>query len=192
MTPLETSRNPRFLPAQKPPDRRRAPRRSADHRLVGVEQNAHAGVAHCHNISDTGVKLDVVIPLELNKRVTVLFSPTVALRGKVVWLNGNECGIAFERPIDSRTMLAGSREIRDERTDLDEAPRSNLPVRFDPANGIQDSPNRGTSACAIVLSRAGDFRPGMQVTVMRDGGREQRAMLRWSSENIAELVLLVN
>ncbi len=148
-------------------ERRQAPRVPTA-RMVRVSHDGCLTYARCRDISDTGVKLCFLEPIEPGERVDVAFSPRVSLRGKVIWVEGPECGIAFDREVDSVALLANTAlEARAER------------------DGEQASSGGGQHPPAAAGNR---FKPGLNVVVMLESGREQRAMLSWTMDRVAGLM----
>lgn len=91
-----------------------------------------------------------------------------ALTGRVVWTNGAECGVAFDREMDGYSLMsrmaAGVRP--DARSKPGPAPQ--VPVRPD---------------------GDGSFRPGLRIKVMQSSGRERSAIVNWTRDHYAGLVL---
>ncbi|MBV1686501.1 PilZ domain-containing protein [Novosphingobium sp. G106] len=148
-------------------------------RVVQVAHEGDAAYARCHDFSDTGMKLDLTTPLVLNDEVSVALSPSVVLFGRVAWINGDECGIAFDGPVNSAALLDaadGARSAAQARATLDYLNGRQGAVSAAPQQGSQ---NRS----------AVKFEPGLAVTVMVGPDHEQRAVLRWAQGNIAQLDL---
>ena len=149
-------------------------------RLVQVAHEGDATYAQCRDFSDTGMKLDLTTPLALNDQVSVALSPSVVLFGTVAWIVGDECGIAFDGPVDSAALLDAADGARG--TGL-------MPATLDLLQGRQT----GTRPPAVQPGDQGPtavkFEPGLAVTVMVGPDHEQRAMLRWAQGNIARLDL---
>jgi hypothetical protein len=160
--------------------RMRDGRRAARMRMARLVQVAHAGdaaYARCRDLSDTGMKLDLTAPLELNDEVTVALSPSVVLCGTVVWIDGRECGVAFDCPVDSDALLdaAGGAQPA----------RQQAPATIDLLGGRPAAQTLESSAHRL----GGGFRPGLAVTVMVGLNREERGVVRWAKDNIAALEL---
>lgn len=121
-------------------------------------------------IVDQTLAVGSIAPINLNDRVTVTLSSAV-LDGRIVWLNGQDCGVAFDQGI----VLAGG----------------------SPALGPHDGPSRD-AACLAADNSRGDrkaendrnFQPGLKVRVILDDGGEADGIVRWSRDNIAGLTLL--
>ena len=89
-------------------DQRREDRSRMVYRLVHVEIAGDEGLARCRNISDSGMKLELTMPVRIGAAVKVAFSASFRCVGRVVWARGRECGVAFDYPIDSSAVLCGS------------------------------------------------------------------------------------
>lgn len=148
-------------------ERRHAPRFPTA-RLVRVAHDGCTTFARCRDISDTGVKLNLLEPIEPGEHVEVAFSSRVRLRGRVIWVEGPECGVAFDREIDSVALLNNTAlEARAE---------------FD---GARDRAGRDQPRGAATGSR---FQPGLNVVMILESGREERAMLNWTTDQAAGLL----
>lgn len=152
---------------------RRQQSRLRSTRLVQVAHEGDAAYARCRDLSDTGMKLDLTAPLQLNDYVTVALSPSIVLCGTVAWISGRECGVAFDCPVDSEALLDAADGAR---------PAPGLAATRDLLDGRtvpQAEPRR-------VPPRAGaKFQAGLAVTVMVGPDREQRGTVRWAKDNIA-------
>lgn len=125
---------------------------------------------HHHGIADQTLAVGSATPLNLNDRVTVTLS-SAALDGRIVWLNGQDCGIAFDQgfglasgcctlgPHDGRShdeaVLATTKSMSERKAENDR-----------------------------------NFQPGLKVRVILDDGCEADGIVRWSRDNIAGLILL--
>lgn len=141
-------------------------------RLVGVKREVDRSLAQCRDISSMGMRLNVSMSIEVNEPVSVVLSPEVSLPGRIAWMNGNECGIAFDQEIDSAALMDGMA-------------RAGKVIDHEPAALGDSAPKRG-----IRLAQDRSFRPGLNVKLVLQSGREERAVLHWTKDNFAELVLL--
>jgi hypothetical protein len=160
---------------------KRTQSRTRTARVVQVANGSDAAYARCRDLSDTGMKLDLAAPLELNERVTVALSRSVVLCGTVAWVNSCECGIAFDGPVDSQALI--------EAVDGHLAPAA-LPATLDLLDGRSRShyrPERGDGA----VRNGMHFEPGLAVTIVSGPNCEQRGVLRWAGGNVAALELEV-
>lgn len=58
-------------------ERRNGQRTRTIYRLVHIGCTGDEGLARCRNISDGGVGLRLIMPVQLNDEITIAFSPTV-------------------------------------------------------------------------------------------------------------------
>ena len=136
------------------------------------------------------MKLDIAMPIELNEIVTVTFSPTFKLSGKVVWVNGHECGVAFDGTIDSAALLShSSAEVhcdgyREPRLPL------NVSARLRCSGYAQQTTINDISLHGMKLTHDGTLHPGLYVRVEMSCGLQKIAMVRWTKGNLAGLFLL--
>src|ERR1700712_3109496 len=169
--------------------RRGNDRTLAVYRLVKVEHEADQGLARCRNISDGGMKLHLSIPLNLNDRITITMS-SAELNGRVVWLNGSECGIAFEEPVDCARLLNGATE--NGAAPATRGPRltTNLHAKIAYEGGACEALVNDISVRGMKIANDGNFQPGLKVRVILDNGFEKEGVVRWSRDNIAGVLLL--
>lgn len=158
-------------------------------RLVRVEHEQDEGLARCHNISDGGMAINAVIPLNLNDHVTVTIS-LVELRGRVVWMNGRDCGIAFDQPIDSAGVLQNAAAARAVETARSPRPLTSLDSRVPYQGGTCPAVANAISVRGMKVTNDNNFRPGLKVRVILDDGFEQDGIVHWSQDNIAGVMLL--
>lgn len=183
--------------AESPPANRRSGRRiKTVYRLVKVEHDQDEGLARCRNLSDGGMKLELAMPLNLNDRVTVSFSTDTLVDGRVIWLSGNSCGVAFDEPIDSG-MLLRSDMIANSRVPADEKPynrsprlKTNLPAKIAYHGTTHEAVVTDISVRGMKIANDGNFHPGLNVRVILADGREKEGVVRWSRDNIAGVLLL--
>lgn len=158
---------------------RRAEARQRLTRTVQVMHEGRTAQARCANMSDTGMKLDLTSPLELNDVVTVALSPTIVLCASVAWLNGHECGLVFDEAVDSATLLQAA----------------GLERQVDTAETLALLGNRPGASRALTRPReaaepeGAHFQPGLAVTVMVGADHERRGVVRWAKDNFAALEL---
>lgn len=179
------------------PDDRRGDRRiKTVYRLVKVEHDQDEGLARCRNLSDGGVKLDLAMPLNLNDRITISFSPKTLIDGRVIWFSGDSCGVAFDELIDSDQllrsgMIANSRMLADEKL-RNRSPRlkTNLPAKIAYHGATHEAVVTDISVRGMKIANDGNFHPGLNVRVILADGREKEGVVRWSHDNIAGVILL--
>lgn len=150
---------------------RRAGSRTRAARVVKVAHDGQAAYARCRDFSDMGVKLDLTVPLELNASVAVALTRDIVLCGTVVWVAGQQCGIAFDAPVNSEALL--------------DAAGPPPPTLIQPDTLAQ----LGGRAAASAAPLGKGFEPGLKVTVVLGPHDEQRGVVRWAHGNIAALEL---
>jgi len=171
-------------------DRRDSDRTRTIYRLVQIEREGDEGLGRCRNISDGGMSLRLSMPVDLNDRLSIAFSPSVKLSGQVVWTNGDECGVKFDQPIDSSQILSStSQEARAEGA---RAPRlkANVPgkVIFDDQvlqTVVLDLSQRGAK-----ITQDGRFKRGLRVKILLDSGYERDGIVQWAKDNFAGIFLI--
>jgi len=178
------------LSALPAPDRRQTRRALTVYKVVKVSQGGKEALARCRNVSESGMKLEVAMPLSLNDSLSVELSPDHVLHTRVVWTNGNECGVAFERTIDCAELLGQSAEQK--RRDRSRSPRLNsrIPARIAAEGQVLPTTIKNISQRGMMVTHGGKFRPGLRVKVMMDNGKDRDAVVQWTHENFAGLMLI--
>lgn len=185
--------------ASAPDDRRRDRRIKTVYRLVKVEhdgaQGHDEGLARCRNLSDGGAKLDLAMPLELGDRVTISFSPETLIEGRVIWISGDSCGVAFDERVDSTQLLrsdmtSGSDPFADRPRNRSPRLKTNLPAKIAYHGVSHDAVVTDVSVRGMKIANDGNFHPGLNVKVILADGREKEGVVRWSRDNVAGVMLL--
>lgn len=169
-------------------DRRTASRALTVCKVVKVERDGDEGLARCRNISDNGMKLEVSMPLSLMEPLRVEVAPGQHVDARVVWTNGNECGLFFDRNIDCADLLRRSAESKG----AQRSPRlnSSIPALIEADGRARDTTINNISQRGMCITHRGEFQPGLHVKVMLQNGSEKFAVVRWTRENVAGLFLL--
>ena len=146
--------------------------------------------SRCRNISDSGARLDVGMDIQLNDMVDIAFSDETVVSARVVWTNGNDCGVAFAREVDSAALL--SRPSADAPQRATRSPRLHADFLARVWNGYATIKSRvsNISQRGMRLSHDGSFHEGLHVKILLPGGRERAAVVRWSKDDIAGVYLL--
>ncbi|MFT4027147.1 MAG: PilZ domain-containing protein [Novosphingobium sp.] len=170
------------------PERRKDVRFITIYRLVKVEHAGDEGLGRCRNISDSGARLELYMDLHLGSRIRIVFAPGDEVTGRVIWLNGHEYGVAFDRTIDCMDVLGHSSH-----PDGIEGPRpprlkTSLPAKVAYAGGVWDSTVSDISLRGMRIT-GGSFEAGRVVRVMLENGRECEGVIRWSHGNVAGVML---
>ncbi|MBV1691883.1 PilZ domain-containing protein [Novosphingobium sp. G106] len=177
---------PQPVPAALPPaeheispDRRSSQRTLTIYRLVQIDSGGDRGFARCRNISDSGVRLELSMPLEMGAAVEIAFSPSNVLPGRVVWKVDHSCGIAFNAEVDSAAVLSRSAaELHGNRARPFRL-NANLPARVS-----SDGKSRGTTVMdisqrGVKLTHDGSFHRGMSIRVVLASGAEREGVVQW-------------
>lgn len=179
-----------MIDGERPLERRRETQRTKTaYRLVKVARDGDEGLARCRNISDGGMKLNVSIPLDLNDRVTVTLS-TTDLSGRVIWVNGKDCGIAFDEPVDCARLLNGLSPEVAVNPGRGLRLNTNLPATIDVFGETSQAIISDISVREMKIANDSNFHPGLKVRVILDNGHERDGVVRWSRDNIAGVMLL--
>ncbi len=157
-------------------------------RLVKVATPRGESLARCRNISNGGVRLEMRMPAKVHERVTIGFSPSVEIDGRIVWIDGCDSGVSFDVPIDCISVL---RETAVSKPGA-RAPRlkTALPARLAYEGGQCGSLVSDISLQGMCVSHDGALAPGRNVRVMMADGRDRRAMVCWTRDGRAGLQLL--
>ena len=93
-------------------DRRQTERLDARGAPIALAHEGGAGAALCGDISGRGVRLSLDRPMAVGESVTLRFGPDFDLVGRVTWVQGAECGIAFDQAVDGPVGLPAVRRDR--------------------------------------------------------------------------------
>lgn len=172
-----------------PGERRGATRTMTIYRLVQVEHDGDEGLARCRNISDTGMKLDLTMPAAVDDLVKVTFSPTFALSGRIAWIDGKDCGVAFDGRIDCADLLHRSASEAHASSAREPRLKANLPARM-----IVDGQNCRTivsdiSQHGMKLTHEGSLRAGLRICVVLQCGAKKAGIVRWADDKLAGMFL---
>lgn len=171
-------------------DRRRYPRTCKLYRLIRVETQNDVGLARCRNISDGGLKFDTAMPLDVDQPVEIALAPSIRLTGRVRWRHGHECGMAFDRRVDSTALLTHAAEevrligawgLRIE---------TQLPARLWVDGRTESTTLTDLAPRSVRLCHPKEFVPGLHVKLMLNCGKERDAVVRWSRNETTVLLLL--
>lgn len=147
----------------QPKERRSGRRLKVASRPVHIDHGSATASAICENISDRGMRLRLPASFDLNDACVIIFTADAWISGRVIWINGEECGISFDQPIDCALFV------------------------FDAAG------HSGNLVAAAGTARSGQqFRPGLHVKIALSSGQERRGVLQWTTDEVASLVMLDN
>lgn len=170
-------------------DRRKDGRIRTVYRLAPIKSSCGTGLARVRDISDEGMRLQTNMPVMLGDRVGVRLSDTQRLEARVVWTNGEECGLRFDAPIDSANVLRLA--VRDARQPGARPARMELNRQ---AVAMGDDGPRPVRVCDISqrgmkLAHRARFTPGMPVKVILESGFSRRGVVRWNENGFAGVML---
>ncbi len=192
MHQLSHSTSPAFVPLPPVPanDLRESPRTRTVYRVVRVETGHDSGFGRVRNMSDGGMKLSLNMPVMLGDTVRVALTDATELEGRVVWTNGNDCGLQFHRAVDSLHVLRETAH-RSRSTEA-RAPRLRAGLRAvaKTEHGMKQVTIEDVSLRGMKIAHDGSFVPGLPVKVCFGSGIERRGVIRWASEKLAGLMLL--
>lgn len=171
------------------PERRNSHRSVTVYKVVKVKRDGKEALARCRNVSETGMKLEVGVPLSLNEDLWVELTPDIVLHTQVVWTNGNECGVSFERHIDCAELLTQTAEMK--RKERSRSPRVNsqIPAWIAAEGEVLPTTIKNISQRGMMVTHNGKFSPGLRVKVQMQNGKEREAVVRWTHDNFAGLMI---
>ncbi|MBG6119463.1 MULTISPECIES: PilZ domain-containing protein [unclassified Sphingobium] len=170
-------------------DRRANHRTRTVFRVARAQVHHEEGLVYIRNISDSGMKLGIGMPVVLNDLVRVWLSETISIEGRVVWENEAECGLQFAKEIDSVAVLRLTAEqIRSGET---RAPRlsTDLPAVVTSEHGMRSARIRDVSQRGMKIAHDGSFAPGLAVKILLESGIERRGFVRWVRDELAGISL---
>lgn len=170
-------------------ERRASHRTRTVYRIARVHANDDEGLGRIRDISDEGMKVSLGIPVTLGDTVSVALSDTLTLDGRVVWTNGEECGLKFAAPIDSIDVLHRTAEAI--RSGEARAPRLATGLRAVVASerGLRAARISDVSQRGMKVVHDGSFTPGLSVKVTLASGLQRRGVVRWVRDSVAGLML---
>lgn len=158
-------------------------------RVALVTREHDVGLWRVRNISDRGIMLATRVQLVPGERLTISLSEAIAVEGKVVWWDGDRCGVAFDEPIDCAEMLHALVEER--KTPSYRPPRLTVATRAIAycEKGLHTVRIYNLSHHGAAFMHDGCFRAGMPTKLHFETGEDYRGFIRWSEEGRAGLFL---
>jgi hypothetical protein len=185
LIPRSDPPGPAPLGHQTPPDRRVSQRTLTIYRLVQIDSAGDRGFARCRNISDSGVRLELTMALEMGQTVEISFSPSNILSGRVVWKVGHSCGIGFDDEVDSAALLSRSAaELHGNRARAMRL-NVNLPARVSLDGATRDTMVRDISQRGVKITHDGTLHRGLSVRVVLASGAEREGVVQWTRNDMA-------
>lgn len=170
--------------------------RRANFRIQTVMRIGHISVGYdeglvlVKNLSDHGARLRIGFPLRLGDVLTLALSEDEAIRARVMWSQGKECGLRFDDKINCMDMLS--------QLSVSDWQRSSRPLRLNVSKpalvrceaglllaAVEDISHRG-----MKIRHDGRLTKHMVVKVTLPSGIARTGVVRWSRENLAGVLLL--
>lgn len=170
--------------------RRAADRIQTVFRIGRVISDHDEGLVRIRNISDEGARLRLALPVVPGDTLTIELAEDATMTGRVVWAEGNDCGLQFDTAIDCSDMLARladctvkgiSRPVRLPVT-RSVITRSECGIRL---AAVEDVSQRG-----MKLRHDGTFTKGLTIQITLPSGLERSGVVRWSHDGVAGIMLL--
>lgn len=177
------------LHSDKGAERRGAYRSLPLNNVVKIRRGSDEGLARCRNISETGINIETSVPISLMETVHVEITDGDFASARVVWTNGSQCGLSFDRDIDCADFLSCSAgrypNRRPPRLGSSIAAQVCLDGGERRATTISNISQRG-----MLISHEGDFTPGLAVKVILKDGTEKSAIVQWAESHFAGLYIM--
>lgn len=159
------------------------------YRVAMVRTAGDVGLWRVKNMSDRGMLLESGATVVPNDKLEVALSETILVSGRVVWSGGEQCGIAFDKPIDAGDIL---RQLAAERESDGYRPLR-LQVRV-PAKLLVDTEERKIIVSSLSQRGAGfayegELREAAQVSLALPDGAWRQGNIRWLRNGNAGLCL---
>jgi translation initiation factor IF-1 len=169
---------------------RRSPRTLTVFRTVKVQVGDTEGLARLQNISDEGMKLTLKLPISPDDVVTIFLSDADRLEGRVVWTDGNSCGLQLTEPVDSAALLSDlAASARDGSTRAVRMKADAAAVAYS-EGGVHRVRLEDISQRGMKVRHTAKFDEGLAIKVRLLTGLELRGIVRWSQEDVAGIELL--
>lgn len=173
-----------------PSERRSAERVQTVFRVARAIAASDEGLARIRNISDHGARVRMLLPLTLSDMLTLELADGVQLGGQVVWKTDDEFGLQFASPIRCEELLAGLA--------ADARSGTGRPVRLPVVTTALIRSERGIRSARVVdmsqrglkLVHNGILTEGRDLAITLPTGHERRAIVRWTRDHLAGLMLL--
>src|SRR4051812_16198674 len=160
-------------------------------RPVLIETDGFAGFCLVRNLSSNGMKAKVYTSLPSNEPITVRFSSDEDINGRVIWCEGDQIGVRFERCIDVQHVLERlakrevgavlNRPLRLPMSASGELLIEGQSVAFE----LQDISQKGLKVTAEARLRVSE-----ELITRLPGMEQRKAIVRWSQAGAAGLNFL--
>lgn len=174
---------------ENPSERRTDTRHLTVYRVAMVRTAGDVGLWRVKNMSDRGMLLESGAAVVPNETLEVALSETIIVSGRVVWSGGEQCGLAFDTPIDAGDIL---RQLATERESDGYRPLR-LQVRL-PANLLVETEEKKIIVTSLSQRGAGfayegELREAAQVSLALPDGVWRQGNIRWLRNGNAGLCL---
>jgi hypothetical protein len=171
-------------------DKRSQPRQRSVFRVARVSVAGEEGFARVLNISDEGLMLAIQLRIAPGADLQIDLSEAIRLKGKVVWRDGQNCGVQLAYPIDSAATLV--------RLFADSVRGGDRPLRLHCSTeaiargefGTRKVQIENISLRGLMVRHDGSFQEGLRVKVLLGVIGEREGIVRWSQEGQAGISLL--
>lgn len=186
---------PSAAPAEEPAppprrDRRASQRIRTVFRVARVVRDRAVGLWRVRNISDKGLMMLTGASVQNGERIAVDLSDNVSVAGRVIWSDGDRCGVEFDAPINSARLL---KSLVAEQRDPSHRPLR-IAVDIKAAGycerGLHPIRITDISQHGIGFTHGGCFKAGMQTMIVLESGLERRGVVRWSRDGHAGVMLI--
>lgn len=158
-------------------------------RVALVTRDRDIGLWRVRNISDRGIMLAARVQLVPGERLTIGLSESIVVSGRVVWWDGERCGVAFDEPIDCAAALQSL--VEEQRRPQYRPPRLTVATRAIAycEKGLHTVRIYNLSHHGAAFTHDGCFHAGMPTKLHFETGEDYRGVVRWSEDGRAGLFL---
>ena len=171
-------------------ERRSSERHITTFRLVEVECNDDAGLGRCLNISDDGAAIHTVIPLSLGDKIKIAFSPSVSVKGRVVWMDEEKCGVQFSHSIVSEHILKTTSDEMRSPKGRSSRLKTYIPTKAYYEGKLIKTVILDISLMGIKLAHSGELQVGQKIKILVCDNLEKEGIIRWSHDGFAGIQLV--
>ncbi|WP_172799936.1 PilZ domain-containing protein [Croceicoccus bisphenolivorans] len=168
-------------------DLRSDERQQSVYRPALIETDGFSGFCMVRNLSSRGMKADAYAELDTGQRVVVELSHIQRVDGQIIWSDGSNVGIRFDRKIDVPSVLLGTEGLPDSIANS-RPPRLTIGCtasvsteRGEIPAWVSDVSQRGLK---VVISGVAK---GEEVHVLLPHHHVKKAIVRWTQEGAAGL-----
>lgn len=182
--------NPDAADALQLSDRRCDNRVQTVFRVARVVTALDEGLARVRKLSDQGARLRMMIPLTLSDTLAIELGDGAVLTGQVVWNEGEEFGLQFDRPINCAEVLAAlaagtkHRKARPARLPL------SITALTHSERGLRLMKVLDVSQRGLKLVHNGTLREGLHLKITLSSQLDRCGIVRWTKDDIAGIMLL--